>query len=247
MNKRYTYTLVIFSILSIAIFELFNESKELYISHSNHEFSSIDDSHENGISTAQLDNYEQQSVLKCDLRKSHYAWPICGLRIQLGQSSTQGLDLSSYSWLELDVDYRDQTSASSKLRVFLRNYDQDYSQKQNKYLTKYHGIEYLPNSAPLIVPIEQFQVLTWWLVDNNVSIENSSRDLNNTVYLELITSSKVTLGKKEITINSIKFIGNYISPEIFYSFTTLIWLVSGIIFLVFYLFTTKNLITNEKI
>ena len=90
-------------------------------------FSSVDDSHANGTSTVSLVHKDKKIILNCELRKSAYLWLSCGLKIRLGESPLNGIDLSLFDTITFDVDYTTPISNDNtqqpKLRIFLRSYD----------------------------------------------------------------------------------------------------------------------------
>lgn len=77
--------------------------KELVITPKNSTFRLIDDSHQGGASTAELDINPDSAILNCELVKKSQ-WPFCEMAISLSDNVAAGVDLSKYHAISLDID-----------------------------------------------------------------------------------------------------------------------------------------------
>ncbi|MBD1573831.1 GGDEF domain-containing protein [Vibrio sp. S17_S38] len=227
---------VILNIFITAIYLLFNDQKSLLITPEKYVYSVATDQALGGRSLASIHSEKDTTTMFCELNNSeNYRWPYCELTIHLSDNIKNGLDLSLYSSVILDVDYRGPESGSQKIRVNLRNFEEDIFNPDDNNTIKYNGIEYAPglHQGARIVDFGKFQVLTWWLFDYNIDLEHSGVKLNNVPFLQIATDSGSEAGLHQITINKIMFIGNYIRRSTFAFILLFTWIV-GAIFLFVY-------------
>ncbi|NMU52759.1 GGDEF domain-containing protein, partial [Vibrio parahaemolyticus] len=103
---------------------------------------------------------------------------------------TQGIDLSNYHTIRLKVRYEEAgigANPSHDLRLYLRNYNSEYSKPDDEYTIKYNGMQFSPSGSSDIVeiPIKNLQVMTWWLADNGVAIEHSAPEFSNITRIDI--------------------------------------------------------------
>ncbi|BBC42004.1 hypothetical protein PDPE_1-02845 [Photobacterium damselae subsp. piscicida] len=119
---RYTaYWLVSITIIVYGWFYFGGAEKELVITPKNSTFRLIDDSHQGGASTAELDINPDSAILNCELVKKSQ-WPFCEMAISLSDNVAAGVDLSKYHAIGLDID-DDSPVDGERVRIYLRNYD----------------------------------------------------------------------------------------------------------------------------
>ncbi|MEF1221217.1 GGDEF domain-containing protein, partial [Photobacterium damselae] len=114
-----------------------------------------------GASTAELDINPDGAILNCELVKKSQ-WPFCEMAISLSDSVAKGFDLSKYHAIGLDIDY-DSPVEGERVRIYLRNYDESYSNVTDPVSLKYYAIEYAPgkDQGLQVIPLKSFQVLSW--------------------------------------------------------------------------------------
>ncbi|MCW8344722.1 GGDEF domain-containing protein [Vibrio sp. ZSDZ65] len=186
------------------------------------------DQQDGGQSQSTLTASNNQTQLNCELKSSDYPWPYCGLSIHLSGDASKGKDLSAYHTLEIELDYPQPLNAEKSLRLYFRNYNPAYSNLEDEYTHKYNGITLNHDSERLSIPIKNFQVMTWWLVDNKIPIEFASPEYRNVTKFELATGSNSALGDHQITIKNITLIGRYIEGEALFLILLVIWVIAAI-------------------
>lgn len=203
--------------LILQLYGLYGSRRVLHISPSEFSYQATNDQLQGGLSTSRLSVENDAVTLECELNASaDYAWPYCGLSISLGDFAGQGLNLSDYHTIQIDVDFEQLDDDSSpSLRLYLRNFNPMYSVTAEDYTQKYNGLEFTPGKGKglIDIPINNLQVMTWWLADNQIPIEHSAPEFSNTTMVELATGSGHNSGRYKMTVTRLQFVGNYISAE----------------------------------
>ncbi|WP_394125844.1 GGDEF domain-containing protein [Vibrio hepatarius] len=205
------------TILLVQLYWMHGSSLLFKIPPSKFTYLATNDQSQGGVSTSKLAFDGEQAILECELAKSpSYSWPYCGVSINLGKSDYQGVNLEKFHTIRLNIDFEQlDDDVDPGLRFYLRNYNEAYSSKDNEYTQKYNGVEFKPGTGQGVIeiPIANLQVMTWWLADNNIPIEHSAPEYTNTTKFELATGSGHHDGRYRMVINSIEFVGHYISGE----------------------------------
>ncbi len=106
------------------------------------EYKIIDDSAQNGATTATLDIRKHGALLECNI-VNKAKWPFCEIAISLTDSIEEGIDLSSYHSVGIDIDYTSPIE-DERVRVYLRNFDSNYANADDPVSLKFNAIEYSP-------------------------------------------------------------------------------------------------------
>ncbi len=217
------------TILVIWLYYQFGDTQRLVILSDQYTYTATDDRPSGGKSVSKLLIENKHAHLECELKQSEYAWPYCSLSIQLSNGKTNGIDLSDYHTLKINVDYQTD-DPDARIRVYLRNYNSAYSKPDNGYTAKYNGLEFAPGyeNGTFSIPMKNFQVMTWWLADLNIDIAHAAPEFNNVVLLEIATGAHAKLGSHNISINSIEFEGYFINGEKLMLALVLIWIGLGV-------------------
>lgn len=234
---KWIHKVVIFLVVAtLAIVQLYQVSGNRVITAitpEKFEFIATSDKVDNGVSTSVLSLKDDHYVLDCELIKSEYPWPYCGLSIKINSDPTIGIDLSQYHTFRVNIDYHTSEESSGRLRTYLRNYNPAYSTPDDEYSFKYNGMEFQPgvDGGVIEIPIANLQVMTWWLADNDIALEHSAPEYSNVNLVEFATGSGAKLGKHQIVVKSIEFEGSYISAESLFLILLFVWVGTAIAFL----------------
>ncbi|MDD9155492.1 GGDEF domain-containing protein [Aliivibrio sp. S4TY2] len=214
------------------------------ISPEQYQYYAADDKKVGGISEAVLAEKNGKPSMHCTMKKGKYAWPYCEVAIHFSDSIFEGIDLSLYSKLILDIDYKS-ADPNGRLRVYLRNSNPIYTKRNDAASLKFNGIEYEPgfNAGPKEIALADFQVMTWWIADYKVSVEHAAPEFSNVSIIEIATSSTVKSGEFEITINSIELRGSWIKENTLLKIILYAWLV---IIIAYILYEQKRLNRSLK-
>lgn len=224
------YFLIFFTVSSYSWYQLGGSEKELVITAKNSSFLNVDDSSQGGTTQSRLLYDGRSLTLGCRIEKTA-RWPFCEVAIKL-TDGINGIDLSQYHSVGVDIDY-DSPLADERIRVYLRNYDPAYSDPEDPVSSKFNAIEFAPgmSNGLQVIPMQAFQVLSWWIADYQVPIENSGPQFNNVTVIEIATGSHVKPTDYTIRLNKLVFYGEWLSESALLRINTLLWLLTAIIFL----------------
>ncbi|TVO33402.1 GGDEF domain-containing protein [Vibrio algivorus] len=227
--------------LSIGYYFL-GHDKTLEMSPQDYPYKVASDSVLGGNSQVSLNLDGETPVMSCRLVKSSYPWPYCEMTISLSDDVTQGIDLSGYDRVFLDIDYQGVQENTAKVRVNIRNYEPKVFDPKDDNTLKYNGIEYHAGfgQGGKEISYDKFQVLTWWLFDYNVPIEESGVKVDNVSMIQIATDSGSVLGEHTITVNKITFKGDYLSPRAFALVLLSTWISAALAFLFHELFQSRK-------
>ncbi|VUD40240.1 putative diguanylate cyclase YdaM [Thalassocella blandensis] len=199
----------------------------------------LDDRPLGGKSVATVEVVDNKFVVHCEIVKSSYEWPFCNLAFRLNDG-IKGTDLSGYSYFKLWIKY--ETPQDSSIRFNARNFNPAYSSLDNDESLKYNTIEFYEKSSsyPLVVPFEQFQVPTWWLVWAGLSHEDGANDFSNIFSLVVGTGYVVGPGDRSFVVERIEIIGELISAQDLYFVLLLVWGSVGLIYFLDKIFSMKK-------
>lgn len=164
-------------------------------------------------------------------------YPVCALSIYFGEDYTKGVDLSAYNTLVLDADYFGDVS---RLRVFVRNFNPDYSNVNDDNSAKYMSLTVATSELavprPLRIRFQEFSVAEWWLEQHEVERKYLPPEFTNITLLRLDFSEFLVNGNYlDLNINRIYFEGPYIDEKVLYKTLLLVWLAAAIAWLMYQL------------
>ncbi|HAS3028089.1 TPA: GGDEF domain-containing protein [Vibrio parahaemolyticus] len=230
------FALSICTISLVALYSVLGDTRKLVITPEQFNIYATKDASEGGLSTADITYDAQSLVLNCELKKSSYAWPYCGISVYTDVAQpTHGIDLSNYHTIRLKLHYEEAGNGqnpSYDLRLYLRNYNPEYSKPDDEYTIKYNGMQFSPSnfSETIEIPIKNLQVMTWWLADNKVDIEHSAPEFSNITRIDIATGSGAALGQHKIVIDKIEFEGAYLAQETLLFALLFSWMALGLAF-----------------
>ncbi len=228
--------LAICTISLVALYSILGDTRKLVITPDKFNIHATKDASEGGLSEAELSFEDKSLTLNCNIKKSSYAWPYCGISVYTDVvEATKGIDLSSYHTIRLKIDYEkggDVDNPKKELRLYLRNYNPEYSNPDDEYTIKYNGMQFSPAKfdGVIEIPIENLQVMTWWLADNKVAIEHSAPEYTNITRIDIATGAATAMGKHKIIIHQIEFEGEYIAKETLLFILLCSWVTLGLVF-----------------
>ncbi|QLG88319.1 GGDEF domain-containing protein [Chitinibacter bivalviorum] len=192
-------------------------------------FSPIDDRSLGGKSIAQLEQANQATIVKCALDATAYQWPFCEASLRLA-APPAGVDLSEFDTMALDV--RLVSPGNKKLRIYLRNYEPEFSNLTDPLSLKVNELEVVvPDDGKIVIPLRFFRVATWWVDEKNIPFLLTDMKLNNVPQVEIATPGQVVSGNYQIEIRSIEFRGKWISLINLLLGIVIAWMLFGFIWL----------------
>ncbi|ENS5607189.1 TPA: GGDEF domain-containing protein [Vibrio mimicus] len=221
--------LVLITIVTILLYWQFGSAKRVLVSPQRFTYFATNDQISGGASTSALLIEGGEAQVRCELLASNYPWPYCGISVHINPDPTLGLDLSDIHTIRLNVDLQGPTDKPAAMRFYLRNFNPIYSKVDDEYTHKYNGLEFTPGvgKGSIDIPIRSLQVMTWWLVDNKISIGNSAPEFTNINKIEFATGSGSQFGEYQLTIHQVELIGDYIAGEKLFLAMLIMWAATG--------------------
>lgn len=203
-----------------------------------------DDSDSGGNSTTGIDD-AQNFHWHCQLNDG-YSFPYCGFEILLDPERRKGLDLSTFTRVRLWLDY---TGPAQTLRIYLRNYDPQYSTPENLVSTKYNQVEFNVKllSDHVEFALEDFFVANWWLRDFDIPPKLSHPQFDNIVVVDIQTGSGKSLGLHEFHLRRIEFVGQRLSTSDWYLSIILVWLGLILGFLIYRITSLRGDLRQQQL
>ncbi|MCD9514520.1 GGDEF domain-containing protein [Photobacterium carnosum] len=234
--------LVCFTIATYGWFILGGAKKEYIVAPTNSTYKIIDDSGQNGASTTKLNIHKRNILLECNL-VNKAKWPFCEIAIALTDSIDNGIDLSSYHSVGLDIDYISPLKGE-RVRVYLRNFDPIYANVNDPLSLKFNAIEYSPGTDQglQIFPLRSFQVLSWWIAENNIPVNKANRQFDNISIIEIATGSYVKEAYYAIKLNRLVFYGDWITESALVKLLLLLWVTTAVVVIF-----VERFLLNKKI
>ncbi len=180
--------------------------------------------------TSALVSDGNQVGVNCSLSDS-YDYNFCGLNLTLSEGApSKGLNIENYDHIELYITY-EAPLARPKIRVSLRNFGEAYSKLEDDVSLKFNSVTYQPDkyNAPVIVPLNAFQVENWWVEQYSVGFENGQLDFSNISYLEIVTDNMSNPGEYSIRVLKAKLYGELISEQDLLKIMLIMWLLAIIL------------------
>lgn len=233
--QKITTGMVIVTLIILVWYHFCADTKTYTVTPDKFHYMNIDDSSQGGLSRSVIRIKDGKAYLTCTLvSNSDYSWPYCEISISLSNSLLQGIDFSAFNNISLDIDYTN-SHTNKRLRVYIRNSNPAYTRENDPASLKFNGIEYAPGfgEGPKAIDFNNFQVLTWWIADNNVATEHASPDFSNVPIIEIATASGATEGTFEIIVNSIEFQGQWIKETTVLKILLYMWLLLIISFILY--------------
>jgi diguanylate cyclase (GGDEF)-like protein len=178
--------------------------------------------------------------IKCSKTRNNSDFSFCGASIAIGPSSAQqiinpieGYDLSIFDSMEVVASY-DSPTERDRIKVSLRNYNNEYSNPNDFESLKFNSIVYSPSTekAQLSVPFNTFQVEDWWIKEKHVSFKNALVEIENVAFIEILTEEMREVGDYTINLQKLVFHGQLITELQLFQAICLMWLIAIIILVV---------------
>ncbi|WP_369434323.1 GGDEF domain-containing protein [Psychromonas sp. MME1] len=231
---------VIISLIAIVLYPYsFNKSLVVDVSEP-YPQELVTDSYSGGSSIITRINSPDSYKWRCIIR-SGQDFPYCSFKLDLiDPQSGMGLDLSSYD--KITIDYHIDGNAEDTIRLFLRTHEDELTEREDKLSYKFNKLEFKPSryGSPVTFRMSDFNVAHWWVLERDLPIESSRLDFSEVMFIEVLTGTHSSLGKKEFEIRHITFTGKVISKENFYLIVITILLFSLFLVIGYRLFLLKS-------
>jgi len=152
----------------------------------------------------------------------------CGLDVNLGEDRSNGIDLSQYQTIHLQMSY---TGEAKVLRLYVRHAMRDTPVKTENTVYKYNNVLLPVNdvSKELEIKLSQLFVAEWWLRTARLPWKYSYPDVSNATNIGIDPPTPTAFGNHNFTISKLNLTGDYISRENWYLCIMGIWFIYLII------------------
>ncbi|HUQ11454.1 MAG TPA: diguanylate cyclase [Steroidobacteraceae bacterium] len=151
----------------------------------------------------------------------------CGFAYMLASGDLRkGIDLSRFGTLNLAIRY---TGHAQYLRVAIRNFDARFSRVEDLNSPKFNFVN-IPTkdlSHPIQLSMSEFAVAEWWTTAYDLPREYSRPDLSNATVFNIDLQGDLAGTQHDIQIDSIEFVGDWISAESWYLGLLCAWMILG--------------------
>jgi diguanylate cyclase (GGDEF)-like protein len=234
---------VLLTIFAIAAQEYILARNFVIDNHTGQSLHLYDDRESGGDSRIYLDNPGTMEW-RCELG-GKYDYPFCGFEVLLDAGRDSGIDLSNFDRVRIWLDYK---GPSQTLRVYLRNYDPQYSNKEVRQSTKYNQIEFNVNllNGYAEFSLRDFFVANWWVFDNNIPPHLSRPQFDNITIFEVQTGSGRPLGSHSFRLRKVEFVGQALSTADWYLTIMVAWIVIILAYLAYRILVLKDEVTVQR-
>jgi diguanylate cyclase (GGDEF)-like protein len=229
MNSRVVLSLLAISLTLVGLHRIGAMDTHYNILSKQYQHSYI--ANDDGISNANISIHKDYIAMECEidnLKGNRF----CELDVLLSNDISQGLNLSTYKNLLIDVEYTPPNAEQKTLplRVYLRNYNPAYSTQNDITSSKYNSVQFEPGVTSSLkkIPLKSLQVATWWIEQNKIGFENAQVDLSNVVKIELTTAHLTETGRYRIKLNQFILQGELLSEQTLLKILLLAWLLTTI-------------------
>ena len=219
-------SLIFLSLIVLALLFL-NINKHKTINLNAADIKVVDDRAVLGASVAKVVKTNHGLEFTCQITKSHLAQPYCELIINLQDLSKQapftGLDLSNYEQIGLWIKHSHPTQPGT--RIELRNFNSDYSVKENEIILKHNSLEYLEAyvNNPVWLKLNDFSIPQWWNNSHNLTLNNGGTDFSNIYSIVIAPTTQVQQGNYLLTVERIEFKGKYVGTTTLIAVLIMLW------------------------
>jgi len=149
---------------------------------------------------------------------------VCGSNLYIGGGQgTEGLDLSSYKTINVDMDY---SGNDKRLRFYIRNYVPGFSdindQQTAQFINVFIPIEYIKDD--LVLSMSEFTVADWWISESKTPRDKSLPNFQHVVAFGVDISYENVPGKHNLKLNKLEFVGEWVARDKWYLGILVFWL-----------------------
>jgi diguanylate cyclase (GGDEF)-like protein len=149
----------------------------------------------------------------------------CSFGYQLhGKTVADGIDLSRFKTLNLAIRY---TGKARYLRVAVRNFDSRFSSLEDLNSPKYNFVNIPARdlAKPVAISLTEFWVPEWWIAQYDLPRSESQPDLSNATIFSIDLRGDLAGTNHDIQIDTIEFVGDWISAEYWYLGILCLWMI----------------------
>lgn len=151
----------------------------------------------------------------------------CGYTYELFREKgiDEGVDLSRYRKLTLTIRY---TGTAHYLRVAVRNFDPEFSKREDFNSTKFNVLNLQPKDLgkPVAINLHEFSVPEWWVAQYDLPRELAQPDLSNAIAFSIYLQGEAAGSNHDVQVDKVEFSGDWISAEYWYLGILCAWMIT---------------------
>lgn len=182
----------------------------------------------------------------CDLRAGN-PYPYCGYELFFDRDrGIHGLNLTNMRSLAITMRYQGEATS---FRVFLKNFDPNYSHATDDDTPKYLGVEAdtTPGQVQRAVFVTQdFRVADWWLRKYKLAPKFGQTQFDNITSIVIETGSEAPLGPHAFGISEIEVKTAIMSDAQWYSLLLGLWIMMIVVYLGYRLSNLKRALREKR-
>jgi len=159
-----------------------------------------------------------------------YRYRYCGFGLIASGRQGQGIDLSRFETLKVNIDYR---GRGEFLRLVLKNRDARYGQSEKAAVDKPNQATITVESAEQTIPLQlsDFTVAEWWKDLTRLPPQLSRPQFDNITAIEFVTGQDAYAGEHHIRVRALTFERQIVGTETWYSAILAGWvmLIGGVL------------------
>ncbi len=168
---------------------------------------------------------EDHTSFRCYMPDSAHQSYICTFDIILGESYTQGYDLSKYTKLVIDADY---VGAAPKMDIYFRNYNSSYSKPDDYNSAKFMKLSLntreLTENRIVSIYLNEFSVADWWTDQRELERKYLPLEFSNVILMGFDFSRYIeNVDNVSVKFRQLYFEGPRINESTFYFVILLTW------------------------
>lgn len=210
------------------------------------QFYAVSDQASGGASDAVAYLEDGALRMECTVR-DQYEWPYCQVDFSFGSSYQEGLEGNRYNHITLNIEHQS-LQPNETLRVFVRGYDDAFSQPGQYNTLMPNQIEYQPNRYPdgLTLELSRFIPATWWLSEMELPIHQQEPTFQRIPLIQISTGSFVSRGDHELTIREVSLHGKWLQADVLYPALLGLWVLTTFYWTLLHALTLRANLRNER-
>lgn len=228
-KTKILYFLFLFTLIALAAYSYLPQ-KQLQIFPSDNTFASLNNfaAPKDLVDITWVD--QASTSWQCNITTTNNH--LCGVHLQWQQMTNDlGINFSGYEYIKLNLSYQ---GSGQNFRVFARNYNSKYSNKNDGNSSQYLYTTF--NTRTLInneinIYLSTLTVADWWLENYQHPRKYSHPSFTNITALGVEVFGKNITGLHRIKINSMVLVGPWFSQKYYYLAILSLWLITTFIFL----------------
>lgn len=216
---------IVATLLAVAVHPLLPAKEHSLIPHPDQQviYALYADEAEGGPSHSEWVGPEEARHWRCRVEEgSEYNY--CGMNIILATSENQGMDLTGYQAVELELEAE---GHNKNVQFFMRHYDPHFSDPDDNNSAQFNKFDFLAGEldGTLRLGFEELTLADWWSANRELPRELRRPAFDNVIAIGIGYADALEPGNYDVHIKQARFVGEWVSAAAWYLSILLLWLV----------------------